>query len=229
MEYERYALYYAPPHQSVLAKFGNNWLGWDPESRVALNRPANDRLSVAEIEAITKAPSRYGFHGTLKPPFKLKEGKTLKQLELAIDDLAMRLTFIVCGPLELKKIGHFLALVPSNCHKALARFAGNCVKELDDFRAPPTDQELAKRRQAQLSANQEELLIKWGYPYVMDEFRFHLTLTDQLNDEQMQSAHKMLQGSVSQISSLPFEISEICLFGDPGNGQPFHLLKRFSC
>ncbi|MDV7340335.1 DUF1045 domain-containing protein [Terasakiella sp. A23] len=229
MEYERFALYYAPPKGAALADFGNSWLGWDAENQREVDRPVLKGISADDIARITTAPSRYGFHGTLKPPFRLKEGKTIAQLDSAISDLAKSLSFIVCGPLQLKQIGRFLALVPTNCNKALARFAGNCVMELDDFRAAPTEAELVKRRKANLTARQEELLQQWGYPYVMDEFRFHLTLTDQLEEAELSSVRKQLHGVMPHILTSPLEIKEICLFGDPGNGQSFHLVKRYSC
>ena len=51
------------------------------------------------------------------------------------------------------------------------------------FARPPGAAELERRRKAGLSAAQEKMLLRWGYPYVLDEFRFHLTLTGRLQPE----------------------------------------------
>jgi hypothetical protein len=83
--------------------------------------------------------------------------------------------------LEVRRLGGFIAVVPTEPSAALADLAAATVAALDPFRAPPSEAELARRRKARLSDRQEALLMKWGYPYVMEEFRFHLTLTGRLD------------------------------------------------
>ena len=54
------------------------------------------------------------------------------------------------------------------------------VREIDAFRKPLTKEELNTKTKG-LTRSQDENLIKWGYPYVFSEFRFHMTLTAKYN------------------------------------------------
>jgi putative phosphonate metabolism protein len=228
LNFERYAVFYAPKQDSALADFGCSWLGWHAENKCAMDRPNIEGLSKNEIENITKTATRYGFHATLKPPFHLAEGKTVEQLDLAIQSMAASLSPLKAGPLKLAKIGSFIALVPSDGALEISTIADTCVSLLDGFRRPLSHVEVMKRRANRLSESQDALLLKWGYPYVMDEFRFHLTLSDRLEGEQMNRIYKSLETECAEILSHPFMIEDICLFGDPGNGQHFHLIKRYA-
>ncbi len=226
-QYQRYALYYAPEPQSALGQFGNAWLGRDPETGDVLSRPAISGLTGAEIMAVTTSPSRYGFHGTLKPPFALPSGMNRSDLEAAVSRLCTTITPVTCGPLFLKTIGRFLALVPTDPVVELTDLAATLVRELDDFRQPEDEVAMNKRRAVGLSDRQEAYLVRWGYPYVMDEFRFHLTLTNKLSDDQIDPFKVALSGLIAPLCQEPFTVREVCLFGDPGDQKPFRLLKRF--
>ena len=227
-DYQRYAVYYAPKADSDLAGFGNAWLGRDPVTGRELDRPDVAGLAEGEVAAITVSPSRYGFHGTLKPPFALKDGQTRAQLERAIADYCAGVNPVACGPLILKSIGSFLALVPTEPLSGLGDLAADIVRGLDDFRRPEDEAAMSKRRASGLSDRQEEYLVRWGYPYVMKEFRFHLTLTDKLDPDRMTRVRDAVAPIVAPLCEAPFTISEVCLFGDPGDGKPFDLLRRFA-
>lgn len=226
-QYKRYGLYYAPEPQGALGQFGNAWLGRDPETGHLLSRPTVAGLAESEIVAATSSPTRYGFHGTLKPPFALPSGINRSDLEAAVSDLCKRTAPIICGPLTLKAIGRFLALVPTEPVADLADLAATLVRALDDFRQPEDEAAKNKRRAAGLTDRQEEYLVCWGYPYVMEEFRFHLTLTNKLSDDQITPVKSVLSNLVAPLCQEPFTVREVCLFGDPGDQKPFRLLKRF--
>ncbi|MBC05221.1 DUF1045 domain-containing protein [Thalassospira sp.] len=226
-QYQRYGIYYAPEPQSALGQFGNTWLGRDPESSDSLARPAVTGLSDADIAAGTTSPRRYGFHGTLKPPFALSVGKDRAELEASLASLCQTIAPVACGPLMLKSIGRFLALVPTKPVAPLADLAATLVRELDAFRQPEDEAAMNKRRAAGLTDRQEENLVRWGYPYVMEEFRFHLTLTNKLSDDQIVPFTNALSDLVATLCEAPFVVREVCLFGDPGDQKPFRLLKRF--
>lgn len=227
-DYHRYALYYAPTAQSDLGLFGNAWLGRDPVRDVELVRPEVDGLGPDEIIAATTSPTRYGFHGTLKPPFALKDGQTRAALEVAVENLCADIAPITCGPLMLKSISRFLALVPTDPVVALENLAGTLVRGLDDFRKPEDTTAMNKRRAVGLSARQESYLVAWGYPYVMEEFRFHLTLSNKLDPDQLERFEASLAPLVAPLCKTSFVVDDICLFGDPGGGKPFRLLRRFA-
>lgn len=226
--YQRYAIYYAPDANSELGQFGNSWLGRDPETGITLPRPNDTALSGDQIAKITLAPTKYGFHGTLKAPFALKPGYTVTDLDHALLDLTSRHTPVSCGPLTIKPIGHFLALVPSIPSQDLNALAEACVRDLDDLRAALSPADLERRRKSKLTARQDSLLLDWGYPYVMEEFRFHMTLTDKIEQPELDTAHTTLEHLFKhRCSDDTLVVDQVCLFGDPGSGYPFKLLKRY--
>ena len=125
------------------------------------------------------------------------------------------------------EIGDFLALVPADPAPALSRLADACVAEFDAYRAPPDAAELAKRHAAGLTPRQAELLARWGYPYVLDEFRFHLTLTGPIADPTERTrVAGLLQPLVAPLLGQPMPVRELCLFHQPDRATPFRLIQR---
>lgn len=223
--YERYAVYAAPDRATPLGAFGASWLGWDAEAGVELRRPAIDALP-EPIEALTVSASRYGFHGTLKAPFRLAEGRTPEGLAAAVAALAAELRPID-APLRLADLHGFIALRPAEPSPDLAAIAFACVSRLDAFRAPPSEADLARRRASGLSPRQDAHLARWGYPYVDDEFHFHLTLTKRLEPDPGAAAIAALSPHLAEALAAPWRFDSLCLFGDPGGGAHFRLLSRF--
>ena len=208
--YFRYGLYFKPKAGSALAEFEDKWF--------AANRP-NEVIGI---------PKRYGLHATLKAPFKLDEQKTFDGMFAAIKQLSAGFSPIQVGELVQRKIGSFLALVPkSNCPD-LDRLAFECVRMIDPYRAPIEVRELERRRTVSLSSEEEKMLRNWGYPYVKDSFRFHITLTGNLDEKQVKYIQPELGDLLKPVLSEPLMIEDICLVGDPGEGKPFRLLERFS-
>ncbi len=219
--YRRYAVYYAPP-EGPLARFGAEWLGWDAAAGHPAAQPEIPGLDMASL---TEAPRKYGFHGTLKPPFRLAEGCDAAGLAQALGDLCARLAPVALDGLHLARIGRFLALVPEGETQPLAALAARVVEELDSFRALPGTNELARRRGAGLTPRQDALLLRWGYPYVMEEFRFHLTLTGPLDEATAARAEAVLAERLAGLVPRPFRIDALCLFGEAEDGR-FHLIRR---
>lgn len=226
--FERYAVYYAPEAGSALGGFGNAWLGWDPARDEVVNRLAVDGLESGEIADVAGTPSRYGFHGTLKPPFRLAAGAGYEDLAGAVADIAERNPAFEVPGLRLSALGAFIALIPDPDDGPIRALAAELVRELDGLRAPLSDEELAHRRKSGLTGRQDALLAKWGYPYVMEEFRFHLTLTGALSDGMRAKVFDALRPVLRPIEEEPFRFRSICIFGDPGSGRPFRLLDRFT-
>ncbi|HEX9463788.1 MAG TPA: DUF1045 domain-containing protein [Alphaproteobacteria bacterium] len=222
----RYALYYAPRPDEALARFAASWLGRDPERDGAVVQPLVGGLASARLAEITAEPRRYGFHGTLKPPFDLAPSATLERLLADAAAFASQRRPIELPRLTLKAIGGFLALVPDH-HPALDALAADCVSDFDAFRAPPDPADVARRRQAGLSARQDELLARWGYPYVMDEFRFHLTLTGSLEAPERAVVERVLEPLVAPFSAAPLPVRDLVLFVQDSRDRPFRILARF--
>lgn len=225
---ERFAVYFCPAREHPLSRFGRSWLGWDPETGQNHTQPTTTGLTATAWERAVEAPRKYGFHGTLKPPMRLIEGETPETLTEALIQFARATQGFDLGCLVLKRIGRFLALVPEFPSTELADLAADCVKNLDRFRLAPSEDELIRRRKAGLTVRQESYLLQWGYPYVLEEFRFHLTLTSGLQDEELHALEAILDPMLAGILQYPVRVEDICLFGDPGNGDGFRLLRRFS-
>jgi len=222
--FTRYAIYYAPPATADWSRFAASWLGWDMETGAELPHPDIAGLDVAEITAV---PRKYGLHATMKPPMRLAKGQTQAALEDACAALAERQQPVTLDGLQLARLGRFLALRPVGDETALNALASACVRDLDPFRAPAPEAELARRRAAGLSAEQDENLSRWGYPYVLGQFRFHITLTGKLPKPQLPLVEDALASHLLPLLPEPFEIRDLALMGEAEDGQ-FHLIHRYA-
>jgi putative phosphonate metabolism protein len=223
----RWAIYFAPERGSPLARFGAEWLGYDVASGACLPQPVLAEIDAERLRAITAEPRRYGFHATLKPPFVLAEGVTAEKLDAAVATLARQEAAFDAPPLRLSCISGFWALTLSAPCLPLQALADRCVSELDAFRAPPSAEELARRRRARLTARQDELLVRWGYPYVMEEFRFHMTLTARLDAAEGAVVARTLEPLVAPLCRGPLAIDALSLFYQPSQDAPFRLVQRY--
>jgi len=179
MTSSRYALYFTPAPGSALARFGAAVLGYDGDEASAVPRLPLTGLDADAVAAATAEPGRYGFHATIAAPFRLAPDRTETGLVSALETFAGRPPVSV-GRLRPALLSRFMALVPCDRSPAIAALAEDCVRAFDPFRAPlsPTDRQ--RRETSGLSARQIELLDRWGYAYVLDEFRFHMTLAGPL-------------------------------------------------
>jgi hypothetical protein len=143
-------------------------------------------ISQSRWDAIAKEPRRYGFHATLRAPFRLRRGVDEKMLVRELDAFASARHAPPPTPLKLGTPGDFIALVPKTPSAKIDRLAADCVEAFDRFRAPLTAAERDRRLTAGLSKRQVKFLERYGYPYVMDEFRFHMTLTGPLSNADRQ-------------------------------------------
>lgn len=218
---KRYAIYYAP-EPGPFADAAASWLGWDPTLRCAVPQPEVG----LNLAALTTDPRKYGFHGTLKAPFRLADGMNFAGLTSAVSGLAQTLPAVELSGLQLLTLGSFLALTPTGDAAALLKLAANVVESLDHLRAPLTPGEIARRRPERLTLRQRDLLDRYGYPYVMEEFQFHLTLSNNLSQADQLALQPLAQAHFAACLPQPFHITDLCLFGEAGSGN-FHLLQRF--
>jgi len=224
-DFKRYAVY-AAPAPGALADFAAGWLGWDPVAGEAVAHPEVPGLP-RPVAELTASPRKYGFHGTLKPPFRLADGSSRAALEADIARRAATLPAVMLDGLTLHRLGGFLALTPVGETKALERLAGEVVMGLDGHRAPAPEAELARRRAGGLTPRQEAHLVRWGYPYVLDEFRFHFTLTGKLAPDEMAAVETALAPGITPLVPRPFAVDALVLFGEGKDGM-FHVLHRYA-
>ena len=219
---KRLAVYYAP-RPGAFADLAAAWLGWDATTGTAVPQP--DLPDIPFPAVLTAEARRYGFHGTLRAPFRLAEGMDLAKASARLAALARRLAPVTCEGLVLENTQGFMALTPTGCEAALLELGAVVVEGTNDLRAPLTEVEIARRRPETLSPRQRELLQVWGYPHVMEEFRFHLTLTDRLLEPGpiMEALATYLAPALPR----PFQIEDLCLFGEDTAGR-FHLMHRYA-
>jgi hypothetical protein len=188
----------------------SQWLG--KSGRKVAGVPA------AEMERLLQAPNHYGFHATIKPPFRLKTGNTLNDVEKELAAFTKELQPIFLPPLEIARIDNFFCLRPVSDSEAVHNLAAEAVQRFDHFRRPAEEKELARRRAAGLSDRQEHLLLTWGYPYVLDEFRFHLTLTGNIENERMvEPLRRELSSRFTPVIQEPVCFDGLCLFVQQGD------------
>jgi len=224
----RYAIYWAPAPGSPLAQLGASWLGRDSEGCALAPRPAIAGFGDDALTALTAEPRRYALHATLKPPFALAAGADLAALRQALTKFAAARRRIVLPVLQVARLERFIALTPSAPCPALDALAADCVTAFDGFRAPPSPAELARRRIAELSPAEEAHLARWGYPYVLDSFRFHVTLTGPLAPADAERLIEPLAALFGPVTAAPIPLDDIALFHEPWSGAPFRLIQRFA-
>ena len=224
---ERYAVYYAPATQSPLWRLASRWLGRDAATGTRCVQPATSGITPDQMWQFTQSARRYGFHATLKPPMRLRDGIDAASLKDALDAFARNTAPVDLGLIEVDTIGGFLALVPRMQDDDVTRFAADCVREFDIFRAPPTEEEIERRRSAGLTERQRELLEAYGYPYVMEEFRLHLTLSDRLDRPDRDALKAGAAEWFGPVREERLVLDRVCLFREPEPDKPFERLADF--
>ena len=222
--FTRYAVYMVPEGEFYRA--GAAWLGWDSVGGCPCPHPALADLP-HPVQTLTATPRKYGLHATIKPPFRLAHGTTAAALAQATQSLCRGLAPVTLPGLAIRRLGGFVAAVPAAPSDALQTLAATVVAELDRFRAPPSASELARRRAAPLSPRHEALLQQWGYPYVMEAFRFHITLSGSLPAHDADRLCAILGTHFAPVLPQPCVIDSLCLMGEDDAGA-FHLIHRYA-
>ncbi|MDD2545186.1 MAG: DUF1045 domain-containing protein [Burkholderiaceae bacterium] len=231
----RYAIYFAPPPDSPLGRAGAHWLGRCAATGQARPQPALPLPAPGALHHLTRDPRRYGWHATLKAPFTLAEGLAPSDLRRAVQALAATRQPFELPPLAPHWLGHFLALVPDPAQQAhpgcaaLNALAAACTTELHPLAQPLSDAELARRRQkSTLSPAQDQYLQRWGYPHVLDRYRFHLTLSDSLApNPEGRGAPAALRQALTQAAQAHFadlpagRCTHLVVFAEPAPGADF--------
>lgn len=218
----RYAVYFAPDKYSPWREFGAGWLGRDECDNTVLPQPVIGTLPPQLLSQVTEEPRRYGFHATLKAPIRLAAGCDETGLMRRLNTLAATLKPVALGRLRAAVLGNFVALVPDTEPAGLQALAAACVRELDDLRAPLLVAERARRRVDRLDARAIELLDLYGYPHVLERFRFHLTLTGPVDPDVAQAVIRAVTPELERLNTAaPLLLDRLCLFVEKTPGDPF--------
>lgn len=125
------------------------------------------------------------------------------------------------------RLGSFFALVPAEECAPLQAFAGEVVRRFEGFRAPLSSADIARRRPDELSSEERQNLVQWGYPYVFDSFRFHMTLTGRVSADDAPAVEAALLRHFADFHRRPLAVSSIALFREPSRGADFTVHSLF--
>ncbi|MGU3576410.1 DUF1045 domain-containing protein [Brucellaceae bacterium C25G] len=219
----RYAIYFTPSSTDALLKIANNWLGRNAFTGETVRRPAMSGLSSDDLDKMTVSARRYGFHATIKAPFFLSPDFTQDDLLHALMHFASSMQPVTLPRLKIAELGSCFALMLKEPVPALQQLANDTVTTLDKFRAPLSEADLARRNPQSLEVAQLRNLQQWGYPYVFDQFRFHMTLTDKIEAHERPKVAAILDHFFAPVLTDCVEINNLALFVEPEPGAPFEV------
>jgi putative phosphonate metabolism protein len=223
--FSRYAIYYAPAPGSVLDRFGATMLGYDAHQGIDL--PFTDGIAVPDWHELTQDPRKYGFHATLKAPMALAPDRREDELIAACAAFAAKPRVVPAIKPVVDTIEGFVAIIPVSPTAALEGFAADCVRDFDAFRAPLTEEDRARRNPSDLTPRQRGYLDRWGYPYVFEEFRFHMTLTGRLDAKRRGPIIAMLRQRFRDTGLRELSIDRIALFRQSGANARFQIIGQW--
>ncbi len=226
---KRFAVYAAPRQSSPWWQIWSEWLGRDAGTLSSMNPPTIPGINPIVMKSLLKEPARYGLHATLKAPFRLNLDVDLDELKIRIQEIALQYEPFELD-LGLERLRNFYALTPLRDDPRINQLANHVVSELDQFRLPLSEQDIAKRRLLGLSPLEDKMLLKWGYPFVMESFRFHISLTgrlDELSEEEESQVREAILRRLESLSKHPFVMDSLCLFEEPSSGADFLITQRF--
>jgi putative phosphonate metabolism protein len=223
----RYAIYFVPAPGTALYRFGAAALGYDCFTGIDIPTFAGLPVDASTWRALTEEPRRYGFHATLKAPFHLAGGRNEAELIGAFEEFARAIDIAPTVEPAVRLLQHFVAIVPASTRAEVGRLAASCVMHFDGFRAPLTEADRSRRSAARLTEQQAEHAERWGYPYVFDEFRFHMTLTGALSADRRAPMLAYLQGGFARSHGEgPISIDRLALSRQDNPGARFVVLAH---
>ena len=223
----RYALYLVPSRDCVLWERACRWLGRNPETGALSGQPEVPGYAAQRVQRLTRSPRQYGFHATLKAPFSLAHGVDERQVMEEVARLVGSLPAFSMPALKVGRLSGFIALRPAGTAEELMALARRCVTDVDALRAPLEAAERARRHAAGLTPHQRDLLEQWGYPFVLDEYRFHMTLTERLDDADAAVLMPWLENWLGPALGADSSEADLAVFMQPHPGADFVLRRRF--
>jgi hypothetical protein len=212
----RYAIYFCPASDTALGRLGHDWLAASPHA------PELPGISTERRNALLVKARRYGWHATIRAPFT-------PAVDVAYDDVRRAVVSVAhaCAsfelPLHIHRLAGFLALRPCVDGAAPKQLATTCLKALLPLCAP-LSKEMLDRRSVGLDADEVRLLQGYGYPYVLDRYRFHLTLSAPAIESEENVMREWLEPRVAELPPTRVDALSICREATPGGA--FELVER---
>lgn len=220
----RAAIYFIPPADAPLTRLAAEWLGRDAFASLPASAP--QRAPEPWLAPLVAEPARYGFHATMKAPFRLADGMSMEALDEALAAFCAKQAAPTIRSLALRRISGFFALVPDRAEPELDTLAAETVRHFEPFRASLSPAEFARRKPESLSERQRAYLAEWGYPYVFEAFRFHMTLTGRVPDEAAPAVEAVLLARFEPVLGRPLPVDGLALFREDAPGAPFTVQSR---
>jgi putative phosphonate metabolism protein len=220
----RYAIYFLPDPATTIAALAARWFGRDMETGAVYRPPITHGLDASEQERLVATPRRYGFHATLKAPFHLAPGRSRDELLGAFRQFARAASPVRIPVVSLTRMRRFFAFVPAVNDEELAMLGSDAIHFFERFRAPLSAQEEARRRASGLSRSQNRHLEHYGYPYVLDEFRFHLTLTGPIEEHRAKGVWAALEAFFQPVLGRDLAVDRVGLVVEPAPGSALQVL-----
>jgi putative phosphonate metabolism protein len=226
--YPRYAIYYAPAPGSDLDRFGAHLLGYDAFGGGDLPFADGIEQTVPDWRELTQDPRKYGFHATLKAPMPLAPDATEAELLAACEAFAGAARKLPVIRPVVDSISGFITVLSAEPSAELEQLAADCTRDFDSFRAPLTPEDRARRNPSRLTPRQRDYLDRWGYPYVMEDFRFHLTLTGRLDAERRAAILPILRQRFAALDIAVLAIDRIALFRQDNADSRFRIIGHYA-
>jgi len=225
----RYAVFFVPPAQSDLYRFGSAVIGYDCYAAEPVDQPIEFKSNPEDWRRLTAEPRRYGFHATLKAPFHLSPSCTEAQLVSAIQSFVGLGHAVPRIAPTVQILNGFAAIVPLNSDAALATLADSCTTIFDAFRAPMSARERAQRVALGLNQSQISNLDRWGYSYVLSDFQFHMTLTGKIQGRRRDKTLAVIQKCFHRlVGNREFAVDRIALLKQDGPSAFFRVVSHAS-
>jgi 2'-5' RNA ligase len=230
MDGPRYAIYFAPAPDTAFWSFGSRVLGYDAATGLDVPGFTLPGTTEERWRSIVARPRTYGFHAALKAPFHLNDADE-GDLMSALDAFARGRPPIDLGRLKISAFASgasgagFAAFTPVSPASGLRDLERDIVTGLDRFRRSTTPAERDGRRPDSLTERQRAHLDAYGYPFVLDDFRFHMTLTGEIANIESISA-QLADAADRALAELTVSIDAICLFRQDRRSSSFRIIGR---
>jgi hypothetical protein len=162
----------------------------------------------------------------LKAPFTLAEGTSEEELLSAVEEFATQ-SFAFSVEISPQILGNFVAFRLVEKSLDMQALHEDCVCEFDNFRALPTYAELERRRKAKLNDQQDRQLLEWGYPYIFDDFRFHMTLSGRIEDAAIRQTFLDAAMAFFADDIGTHRFGSLSVFHQPDRESSFNVRARF--
>lgn len=220
----RYAIYFAPGPDTDVARLAKFWLGRDAYNNTLAEQAVPAGFSPSAMAELTADARRYGFHATIVAPFRLAQDASEASLLQALDEFTTKRAPFEIAHLVIGRLGPYFALVPDTTPQALGQLESDCVEHFQPFKAALTADEITRRKPHSLTPAQRQNLERWEYPYVREEFRFHMTLTNAVPQDRRDAVDPALEAHFAPVIGQPLLIDRLAVFIEPEPGAPFHCI-----